>query len=207
MSLRRTHAHLRELNRWRRRGYSLPAPHFVKQSVLERLGILRAPWLETGTYRGETTAFLATSTVLAPSLVISLEPSETLYRAATERLRHLARIRLVCASSETAFEPQLLSLESAAVNLWLDGHYSGGETALVNGMSTPIEHELSVLQRNAGRFNEVAVFVDDTRLFGNSLVPQLGYPRLSLLTEWADSLGLSWCFEHDVFVARGTPRA
>lgn len=183
----------------------MPAPHFVKQSVLERLGIPGSPWLETGTYRGDTTLFLAASTVLEPPLVISLEPSESLHRAAAERLGHLAAIRLVCASSEAAFEPQLLSLESQSVNLWLDGHYSGGKTALVNSKFTPIEHELSVLLRNAERFHEIALFVDDTRLFGNSLEPEPGYPKLSRLTEWAESLGLCWHFEHDIFVARGTP--
>lgn len=205
MGLRRNLGHFRELGRWRIRGYALPAPHFVKQSVLERLGIPGAPWLETGTYRGDTTAFLAASTVLESPLVISLEPSESLHQACAKRLGHLTAIRLVCASSEAAFETQLLSLESASVNLWLDGHYSGGNTALVHGKSTPIEHELSVLLHNARRFNEIALFVDDSRLFGSSLAPESGYPKLVRLVEWAEGLGLNWHFEHDVFVARGTP--
>lgn len=193
------------LLRWSKRSWALPAPQFVKQAVLERLGIPGAPWLETGTYRGDTTAFLAGSSVLEPPLVISLEPSEPLHRAAVNRMSHLTTVKLICASSEAAFEPQLLTLESAAVNLWLDGHYSGGKTSLVGESSTPIEHELSVLRRNAERFHQIALFVDDTRQFGNSLIPEFGYPKLSLLTEWAETLGLNWHFEHDIFIARGTP--
>ena len=207
MGLRRSVARSLALYRWKAESFALPAPHFVKQSVLERHGIPRAPWIETGTYRGSTTAFLSASKVLKPPLVISIELSEVLYRAASEKLGHLAGIKLVCGSSEDALEVQLCSLESTSVNLWLDGHYSGGQTALVGGNETPIEHELNVIQDVAQRFDKVAVFVDDTRLFGNSLSLQPGYPQLSLLPQWADRLRLRWHFGHDVFVARGTPHA
>ena len=196
---------LSALIRWSRRSWSLPAPDFIKRSVLQRFGIPSSPWLETGTYHGRTTEFLASSAELHPPLVISLEPTVHFFRSAQARLHHLANVELFNAASEEAFEDQLCRLRGAPANFWLDGHYSGGPTMLFKGKATPIEHELATIAMYSSHFPEMAVFVDDTRLFANSLTPQDGYPPQSLLIEWADGLGLRWHIEHDIFVARGRP--
>jgi len=156
---------------------------------------------------GSTTSFLALSPVLRPPRVISLEPSDHFFATAERRLAGLPNVRLVNAASEEALEDQLLSISDSAANFWLDGHYSGGSTTLFNGVATPIEYELGAISRHAKRFNNLAVFVDDTRLFGNSLSPQEGYPNLSALVKWADRLRLSWFIEHDIFVAKGGSHA
>lgn len=43
---------------WLKRGFASPAPQFVKWLVLEKWGG-KHTWVETGTYKGETTAHLA----------------------------------------------------------------------------------------------------------------------------------------------------
>jgi len=53
------------------------------------------------------------------------------------------------------------------------------------------------------RSNEVAIFVDDFRLFVNS--ENTGYPPQSTLVDWAVENDLSWTVEQDIFIAKSKP--
>lgn len=187
--------------RWQANGFTVPPPAMVKRRVLRRAGFPDAPWLETGTSQGTTAAYLAS---FAPN-VITLEPMPDLFASALVRLSRRRNIEVRNVTSEEGFESAARALGNR-VNFWLDGHYSGGGT--FEGQSdTPILHELDKVGELIRGGTQVAVFIDDVRLFAEERselpsVERSGYPPLSALVGWAQEHGLSWWIEHDIFVAR-----
>ncbi len=181
---------------WRARGYAAPSPDHVKRGVLLRLSLPGATWVETGTYRGETTALLAG----VARRVVSLEPEPALHAAAARRFAGTPHVEIVNATSEQAFATLLPTLEGPLC-FWLDGHFSGGPT-FKGPNDTPVLHELAVIAAQLPRWPQALVLVDDLRLF-NGRVHQYGeYPPLRVLVDWAEAQGLAWHIEHDIFVAR-----
>lgn len=188
----------RDLWRWRGGGWSSPACPPVKRQVLKRAHIPGATWIETGTYRGDTTDFLSR----LGADVISIEPDPLLYAQAVDRFHGNHRIHIVNGTSEDVLA-EIVRTEKGALCFWLDGHYSGGGTHLAKS-ETPIIHELAVIEENLPRFREIAVLVDDFREFPptNSQPRSSGYPTRDFLVEWANRNGLIWNVEHDIFIAR-----
>lgn len=190
--------------RWEARGFSVPAPRSVKMAVLERHAF-SAPWVETGTFLGETTLWLARR---YPA-VISLEPAEHFFLAARRRLEPERNVRILNLASEDGFETAIELSESSMLNFWLDGHYSSDGTH-EGARDTPIDTELRTISKYLGsnRLMGVAVFVDDVRLFAvqhrelPSASDREGYPRLFLLCSWAEEQGLVWTIEQDIFIAK-----
>lgn len=181
---------------WRQRGFAAPSPDFIKRTVLLRHGWPEATWVETGTYRGDTTVLLAASA----RRVVSLEPADALYAAARQRFANTPNVELINATSEAAF-PTLLPKLEGGVCFWLDGHFSGGPT-FKGPNDTPILDELATIAGHLARWPRVAVLVDDLRLFTGAVHAYGPYPPLAKLVEWAQANGLAWHIEHDIFVAR-----
>lgn len=181
---------------WWRRRWAAPSAPAVKRRVLARHCIPGATWVETGTYRGDTTAFLAR---LGES-VISIEPDAQLHASATARFAGNPRVRLVRGTSEEVFDDVVADL-SGPVCFWLDGHFSGNGTHQADA-DTPITWELEVIGRRIGSLRPLAVLVDDFREFPTG--PSRGtssYPTRQSLVEWASTHGLAWTVEHDIFAA------
>ena len=105
------------------RGFSMPAPANVKRAVLLRYGRETDTWIETGTYLGDTTAFLARRA----KRVYSIEPEPTLARQATRRFSGVENVTIVEGLSEDNLAGILSEIEGP-VSFWLDGHYSAGIT-------------------------------------------------------------------------------
>lgn len=84
---------------WVDGGFAMPAPTRVKHSVLERWAIPHAPWLETGTFQGDTTDFLSRYF----PFVVTLEPMTVLYERAVARFESRPNVRVVNAASEDGF--------------------------------------------------------------------------------------------------------
>lgn len=156
-------------------------------------------WVETGTYLGQTTAFLAQF----GSEVVSIEPSLIHFENAQNRFRNIGNIKLVFGYSEEQLEKIMLTFiknDVSDVSFWLDGHYSGGTTVQGN-KETPIREELSVISRYKTQLKSVSVMIDDVRNFNPSLIQFMNYPKLSELVQWADQNDLFWTIDHDIFVA------
>jgi len=171
-----------------------PCPAVAKHLVLERPHIPGAVWLETGTHLGHTTRFLSG---FSPR-VISIEPSEFYFQEACKALSGLANVDLVQGTSESSLALLLRELHGKDLCLWLDGHYSGGKTYQGKNQ-TPIELELKIISQNLSCLSSVAVLIDDFRLCW--LQPGT-YPRPSDYVRWAESNGLNWTIEQDIFVAK-----
>jgi hypothetical protein len=185
-------------HRWRARDYGAPSPGSVKQRVLLRNAAPGCVWVETGTYLGDTAAFLARHS----SRVITIEPAPAIYELASRRLAHMRNIELINGASEDVL-PKLLPQLSGAVSFWLDGHYSGGTTWITyqGQADSPIVQELVQIESHRTRFPALSVLIDDIRSFETAEAGS-GYPRLDYLVDWARRNGLRWHIEHDIFVAR-----
>jgi len=183
------------LIKWWIRGYGAPSPQFIKLRILKRNCIPGAPWIETGTYLGDTTKFLSKNS----KMVFSIEPAALLYEFVTKRLSRLNNVQIVFGTSEEVFETTITKLEREA-NFWLDGHASGDIT-FSNQAVTPIVTELGILAKHIPRFDRCVVFVDDIRGFSNNNEDG-SYPSKEYLIDWANANNLTWQIEHDIFIAK-----
>lgn len=194
-SIYRRLRHGKALREWMEDDFVVPVPAVVKRAVLRRHHIPGAVWIETGTFQGDTTAFLARFA----SHVVSLEPGRELFAKAQARFSDNPAVQIINAPSETAF-PGLLSDLEGPVCFWLDGHYSGGST-FQGETDTPIGGEMDAIEAALPRLGSVAVLIDDIRLFDSKNPIHSGYPSLDVVVDWARRCGLNWKIEHDIFIA------
>lgn len=185
------------LRKWAERGYLDNAPQIVKESVFLNYGIPGAAWVETGTFRGDTTEFLRKRF----SHVYSIEPGEDLFRAASARFQGV-NVTLFNDVSEKVF-PELLPTLSGDLNFWLDGHYSAGST-FQGSKDCPVEDELAAIEKALPNLSRVTVLIDDVRCFlaSNSRYPD--YPTLDYLVDWARKHDFEWRIEHDIFIMQNS---
>jgi hypothetical protein len=181
-----------ELWRWARSGFAAPSPSHVKLAVLRRLGIPDACWVETGTFKGETTRALARS----GKRVFSIEADESLFASAKKRLMALPNVTVFHGRSELVL-PDLLRSLDGNINFWLDGHYSGGST-FKGPTACPIQLELSAIHAARNRLGKLAIFIDDMRCFQPTLDNYRDYPSRGALVAWAEVNGYLWHIEHDI---------
>jgi hypothetical protein len=151
-------------------------------------------WIETGTYRGSTTRYLAKR---YPK-VISIEPAPIFHKYSSSRLKNNLNVELIFGRSEDVFE-NLLKSTAPEVNIWLDGHYSEGGTYLGNSI-TPILSELEMISRNLEAFSRIVIFIDDVRLFQKWPSDNSDYPPLDSLINWCSANSLRWDIQNDIFI-------
>ena len=147
--------------------------------------------VEIGTYKGVTTRRLS----WIFDQVITVEIDATLYTQAVERLKRRTNVRLIHDDGVSAL-PAIAKEVRKAV-LFLDGHFSGGDTGL-GDEPEPILKELDVIQSNLSSF--VAIVIDDFRLFG----VDKGWPMKSeVMAKLETSLTDDWqiMVMNDQFVA------
>ena len=183
------------LREWAGRDWSVPAPQVVKREVLDRYSCDGVTWVETGTWLGDTTAWLAARS----ERVHSIEPEATLAANATRRFATMDTVTIYHGTSEERFGPIVASL-SGPVAFWLEGYYSGGDT-FEGSSHTPIAGELESIGKALDRLAEITVFVDDFRCFEPSETQFADYPTRDHLVGWAVGHGLRWTVEHDIFIA------
>lgn len=190
----------REVVQFYLRDFSAPYPTFVKRKTLISNAIPDANWIETGTYMGSTSKFLAKR---YPK-VTTIEPSDFFFQFAESRLDKCINVEILFGQSEIHFE-SALSRETEHVNIWLDGHFSDGGTFQGENVS-PIIHELEVIARYKSKFKSIIVFVDDVRLFKRSESHVTEYPPFVFLLEWAQNNGFTWEIQNDIYIAKFTDK-
>jgi len=180
---------------WILKGFNLPAPQKIKTRILKRNAFKNGNWVETGTYLGDTTKFLARN--FPKILITSLEPDLNLYLFNKSRLKRFKNVKLVNGTSENSLREIVLN-ENDIVNFWLDGHFSGDITYKGKVIS-PIIEELDIIEQNISRL-KVCVFIDDIRDFVGE--EKTGYPDKNQLVDWAVRNNLEWRIEMDIFIAK-----
>lgn len=146
--------------RWRMKGKPIPPPHILKQQVIKnfakqfKVKIL----VETGTYYGEMVAAMKDEF----DHIYSIELSMELFDKAKKRFVNEENITLIHGDSGKELKKLLEKLDKPAI-FWLDGHYSGGETAR-GEIDTPILEELSHIFNSPCKGH--IIIIDDARCFG-----------------------------------------
>lgn len=147
--------------------------------------------VEIGTYKGVTTRRL--SRIFDE--VISVEIDAALHARSVERLKRYKNIRLIHNDGVKALPA--ISREVSKAVLFLDGHFSGGETGS-GDEPEPILKELDAIQEHLASY--VAIVIDDFRLFG----VDKGWPRKSeVMAKLESSVTDDWqiMVMNDQFVA------
>jgi hypothetical protein len=161
----------RLVSEWDRAGRPVPPPPAFKQGVVreygERFGLQTL--VETGTFMGDTVAAGRDQF----RRIYSVELSADLARLAKERFRGDPHVTILQGDS-AAVLPKILSEIHESCLFWLDGHYSGGITALGDSV-TPILGELGTIFAHPVR--DHVILIDDARDFR----PEKNHPTLEEL--------------------------
>jgi hypothetical protein len=140
------------------------------------LGLRRA--VESGTYRGGGARLLAEIF----EDVVTIELSEDLHHAAARELAGLRNVHALHGDSRAELRP--LAAEGAPTLYWLDGHWSGGNTAGV-AHECPVLDELAAI---GGGHADDCVLIDDARLFAAAPPPPHDPAQWPTLIEVLDVL-------------------
>jgi len=115
-----------------------------------------AVFVETGTFQGETTRWAANHF----DSVFTIERAESLHSLQEEKLARLAGVKSLLGDSRKVLPSIVEEIGDRKAVFWLDGHWSGGETAGADD-ECPLLGELACLSDRTGDI----VLIDDARLF------------------------------------------
>lgn len=120
-------------------------------------------YIETGAYHGEGVQMVLDQY----EIVHSIELSQVWYDHCANRFKDNPKVRMHHGNSKYIL-PQVLTNIQAPVTVYLDGHFSAGETAFgeeeINGVSSnPLLVELEILM--ARPYNDI-IIIDDCRMIG-----------------------------------------
>ncbi len=152
-------------------------PHELVLGLQREFGL--QTFVETGTYEGRTAAWAARHF----SRVITVERAASLWDAARRRFAGVRNIEFVRGDSREALRRMGGELREPAL-LWLDGHWSGGET-FGQEDECPLLGELAALRSAAARH---FLLIDDARLFAAPPPPPHRAEQWPTLPEVFDAL-------------------
>jgi len=186
-----------------------PMLTMVKHEVLQFItrNNSDACWIETGTYKGQTTQFLSTLC----DQVFTCEPSPELFEHATEFLSGNSNVTVKQGTSEQWLPEFLSELYPANVNILLDSHYSGfGTDGSDNDMfpltycgenDPPVLAELDIISNYIEGVNRMSIIIDDFRCFTQEH-KVAGYPDADEFVNWARYNGFHWNVIQDMFILK-----
>jgi len=163
----------REYKAWLKAGKPFPPARIVKENLIEKFKIQTGydTLVETGTYRGD----MVFTHLEKFQKIYSVELDDWLYKTATKRFRSFPQVKILHGDSGNVLGDLMNDLTTPAI-FWLDGHYSGGFTAMGKDV-TPIYEELNKIFSN--KLDHV-ILIDDARLFNGTE----GYPNLEDLEKF-----------------------
>jgi len=150
-----------------KRNHSTSPPHEVKVDFLSRVTeAFSVPvFIETGTYRGDMCRRLANRF----EEIYTIELDESFAERARRQFKKWPHIHVIQGDSGQCLGYLLDRLEKRAL-FWLDGHFSGGETAC-GPKETPLLDELLAIQ--AHKIKDHIILIDDARFLGTGDYPSL----------------------------------
>jgi hypothetical protein len=184
----------KELAEWLQNGKPVPPPHIVKQkAILEyrdryHLNVL----VETGTYLGDMVEAQKNNF----ASIYSIELSDKLYERALKRFSGQDKVHLLKGDSGLMLREVVSSLKRPAL-FWLDGHYSGGITAL-GEKECPVNEELQAIFKTD---HPHVILIDDARMFNG----KQGYPTIDEIKEIIEQYNKTYSTEVKDDIIRLTP--
>ena len=152
--------------RWKLSGRPAPPPHSAKQKVVKEFQkrFKLTTFVETGTYLGD----MVNVAKGRFSRVYSIELSSELAANAQRRFATDKNVTILAGDSSELL-PSILAEINTPCLFWLDGHFSGGNTARGNS-DYPILGELTHIAGHS--ISGHVILIDDARLFtGEESVP------------------------------------
>lgn len=155
---------------WLYAGQPVPPPHIVKQHAIRNyFGLYQASiFIETGTYMGA----MVEAQKRRFKRVISIELAAGLYEKAKNRFQQDQHVEIIQGDSAKVL-PQIMKEIKEPAICWLDGHYSGGETAQGATKCPVLAEVTAILSANVAHI----LLIDDARLFDGTG----DYPTLEAL--------------------------
>lgn len=174
----------RTVAEWRKNP-TVPPPHEVKQILVLSYAMRKNldTLVETGTYLG----MMMDAQKDYFKKLYSIELSKDLHSRAASKYRNHPQIEFIQGDSSDKLG-ELIPKLTGPVLFWLDGHYSGGVTAL-GEKECPIFEELEHVKKSPYKNT---VLIDDARLFVGG-----AYPTVEELEEF---LGTTLTVENDMIV-------
>lgn len=163
----------KELKDWMHSGKPIPPPHMVKQLTIteyQRKYNIQT-LVETGTYLGD----MIVAQLDNFQKIISIELDNKLYHRAVKRFEGCTKVNIIHGDSGEVLQTIVFDIKTPAI-FWLDGHYSGGDTAK-GEKKCPIYNELAVILQSP--INHI-LLIDDARLF----VGKDDYPTIHELSDF-----------------------
>ena len=115
---------------------------------------------------------------------------------AKAKYKDIKNIKFILGASETRFD-QVMQNHSGKLNIFLDGHYSGGITSKTD-YTTPLIIELDTILRHIDRFDEIRLFIDDIRCMNPEIEEFSEYPSLNLVLNKIDGISADVSIQHDI---------
>ena len=166
----------RKYAKWIEDGRPDPPPPLAKREMLleykKRHGL--EVMVETGTFKGDTVEAMRGEF----RKVYSIELAEHFYQAAKKRFSGVANVDLRQGDSGKVMGDVVGELDAPTL-FWLDGHYSGGDTAQ-GDLNCPVWGELDAIFN--GCKQPFVVLIDDARCFRH--VGAEDYPAVSDIESW-----------------------
>tara|TARA_R110002072_G_scaffold181058_7_gene337084 strand:+ start:989 stop:1633 length:645 start_codon:yes stop_codon:yes gene_type:complete len=159
--------------KWILQGKPTPPPHIVKVKTVEKFqrDTNYSVLVETGTFMGD----MILSQLPNFSRIISIELSEEFWKNAKILFQNEPKVELLQGDSGEIMNQVVNQLNEPAI-FWLDGHYSGGDTAKGDKIS-PIYEELKAIFSSSVNH---CLLIDDARLFNGTD----DYPKIEELKEF-----------------------
>lgn len=175
----------KEFMDWKKNGKIPPVPHLAKQAAVREYAkkFSAKTLIETGTYLGE----MVDATKDLFEKIFSIELDGKLYMRAEKKFSKYKHIRIIKGDSGKMLEAILPETVQPCL-FWLDGHYSGGITAMGDS-ATPIMLELKHIFGYPS--DRHVILIDDARLF----VGRDGYPAMEDVQKYVAKTKPGWLFE------------
>jgi hypothetical protein len=166
------------IKNWEVQGKPLPAPHEIKQVAVEHYQKISGykVLIETGTYMGD----MIEAQKANFEKIYSVELSMGFWKRAVIRFKKYGHIKIIQGDSGKVLFNLAKDLTTPAI-FWLDGHYSGGDTAR-GEKECPVLDEIEAIAGGDSMLKHI-LLIDDARLFTG----KNDYPAIAYLTEYVQS--------------------
>lgn len=168
----------RKFRKWKAEGRPDPPPPLAKREMLmdyaTRHGLRY--FVETGTFKGDTVEAMRRHF----DGVWSIELAPHFYQDAVRRFEGASNVKLLQGDSGKKMAEIVVQLQGPTL-FWLDGHYSGGNTAQ-GDLKCPVWGELEAIF--AGCAHPFVVLIDDARCFVNEGAED--YPAVGDIEKWVE---------------------
>lgn len=158
---------------WEKQGKPVPSPHKAKQYVIAEYAkkYKVKNLIETGTHSG----LMVNAMKGKFRQIYSIELSKEFYIKAKNKFKNYNHIKLYQGDSAEVL-PKILNEINSKSLFWLDGHYSGQNTAKGN-LSTPVMDEIKHIISHSIKNNiDHIILIDDARCFDGTD----DYPKINV---------------------------